>query len=508
MDPEMIRIAMMWGGTHREGDREGFGRFGFGLPSASVSIAREYTVYSWTGDGEGIKAVTFNVDSLTEGHYRDEGGRTSVPSAVAADLPAWVNEYIQGSFPGGLPVSGTVVLLKKMDGLDWKTAKVLKEKLTDHIGMVYRKLLKQTGISVHGSMVEPVDPLFLDQTARFYNGDAEELPPAVIEVAAPETGESLGVVKVRYSYLPPAAFSHRYGPDRALSTARRKIMDANNGLIVLRNGRQIDVVRTFPKGGAWLGSLQNNDTFFKVEVDFPATLDEYASVTTSKQQIVFKDLLWDILEKAGVPRMQKDRRAAINRELAELRKAQGKEGNEPRASEQVMTDVRKFKSRRSQAVPAEREAEAEQNKRQHVRERAEAENLPPEIVEQQLELDTKTKRYVVEQEILPGAPFYRVIPRGGQIVLLINKGHRFYTEVYAAEDASPQVRAALEIMLFVMGEAELDASPDRRRFYESERSEWSQVLNTALDRLHELDAADTEPLSDEEEAGSVVALVG
>src|SRR4051794_3339925 len=32
MEPKMIRAAMMWGGTHREGDRRGFGRFGYGLP--------------------------------------------------------------------------------------------------------------------------------------------------------------------------------------------------------------------------------------------------------------------------------------------------------------------------------------------------------------------------------------------------------------------------------------------------------------------------------------------
>src|SRR5262245_43741042 len=31
MEPEMIRAAVLWGGTHRQNDRSGFGRFGFGL---------------------------------------------------------------------------------------------------------------------------------------------------------------------------------------------------------------------------------------------------------------------------------------------------------------------------------------------------------------------------------------------------------------------------------------------------------------------------------------------
>lgn len=37
MKPNMMRVAVVWGGTHREGSRQGFGRFGFGLPTASVN---------------------------------------------------------------------------------------------------------------------------------------------------------------------------------------------------------------------------------------------------------------------------------------------------------------------------------------------------------------------------------------------------------------------------------------------------------------------------------------
>lgn len=39
MEPDMIRMAVMWGGTHRENDRSGLGRYGYGLPCASVSLA-------------------------------------------------------------------------------------------------------------------------------------------------------------------------------------------------------------------------------------------------------------------------------------------------------------------------------------------------------------------------------------------------------------------------------------------------------------------------------------
>src|SRR5687768_3288533 len=38
MIPEMIGYAVRWGGTDREGDRNGFGRYGYGLPSSAVSL--------------------------------------------------------------------------------------------------------------------------------------------------------------------------------------------------------------------------------------------------------------------------------------------------------------------------------------------------------------------------------------------------------------------------------------------------------------------------------------
>src|SRR5438270_198838 len=48
MVPDMLRAAVAWGGTDREDSVAGFGRFGYGLPSASVSQGRRFTVLSRT----------------------------------------------------------------------------------------------------------------------------------------------------------------------------------------------------------------------------------------------------------------------------------------------------------------------------------------------------------------------------------------------------------------------------------------------------------------------------
>jgi hypothetical protein len=44
----------------------------------------------------------------------------------------------------------------------------------------------------------------------------------------------------------------------------------------------------------------NYDRYWGLELDFPPTLDEFFSITTSKQQIVIQDNVWDILKDNGV----------------------------------------------------------------------------------------------------------------------------------------------------------------------------------------------------------------
>ena len=56
----------------------------------------------------------------------------------------------------------------------------------------------------------------------------------------------------------------------------------------LREGRQIDVVQP-----TWTKS-QNHDVYLKIEIDFDPVLNEFFSITTSKQQIRIDD---DMAEK-------------------------------------------------------------------------------------------------------------------------------------------------------------------------------------------------------------------
>lgn len=46
---DALRTALQFGGTSRFGDRTGSGRFGMGLPTSSVTLAKRIDLYTWNG---------------------------------------------------------------------------------------------------------------------------------------------------------------------------------------------------------------------------------------------------------------------------------------------------------------------------------------------------------------------------------------------------------------------------------------------------------------------------
>ena len=72
---------------------------------------------------------------------------------------------------------------------------------------------------------------------------------------------------------------------------------------------------------------------------------------------------------------------------------------------------------------------------------------------------------------------------GGTKVLYLNRAHRFYREVYDGPRSSMELRAALEVLLFAIGDSMLDATEENQRAYKVELPQWSMKIELALERL-------------------------
>jgi hypothetical protein len=499
MDPEMIRLSTIWGGTHRENDRTGFGRYGYGLPSSCVSQGQRFTVYSLV-EGERMHAVTLDLQEITEGKLTSSDGRIVVPEAEAAELPEWLATEIAERFGAALS-HGTAVVIEKLDPgrLSWKTKTALERNLLQGIGTTYRNFLRQATIWVGDKRVDPIDPLFTTPGYRFYDLDedrAEALEPHSFEVKDADTRQPLGTIKVRYSFMPPTFARVDKTVERGKNNPRLAVMSDHNGIVVLREGRQIDVASR----GPWL-SVNNDDRYWGVEVDVPATLDEEMSITTSKQRVILSERIWNLLKEQGVRDNIIALRRRYDEEKAKARTAREELESEQRASEQAMAASDKFEPEKIPDTPERRRKSKEAFDRE-VERRSRVSGMPRDEVERQLEVETTDRPYRLETESLVGAPFFRVEQVGPQKVLYLNTTHRFYKDVYAGPDSSPRMRAGLEVVLFAIGACEIGAEDDRQTFYETERGAWSARLNSALAQLEKIDAAPEERVPDEGEAAA------
>lgn len=306
MDPDMMRFAMMWGGTHRENDRGGLGRFGYGLPCATVSIGRRFTIYSKTRSSR-LYAVTFDLDSINGGNAGAERG-DAIPAAVPAKLPYFLHDAMRRSYPDGWQ-SGTVVVIEKLDRLDWSTATGLRRNLVRQFGVAYHKLLRATRVHVDGEQVRPIDPLFLDPDADLHDLDGDRaiaLDPVTVSIQGDEG--RVGEVMLRYSWLPPSFAATDKARDAIGINAndRFPFIKQYHGVIFSRNGRLVDVQSRTP----WTVFV-NNDRYIRIEIEFSAALDEAFGVTTSKQQVSVSPEMWDRLRVAGLHKAIEHLRAKV-----------------------------------------------------------------------------------------------------------------------------------------------------------------------------------------------------
>lgn len=487
MVPDMVRAAVVWGGTHREASHTGFGRFGFGLPSASVSQGQSFTLYSRV-DNASYYAVTMDVDEIAAGRYI-RGGKVVVPKPRVRKLPAWVEEHIGSQFPDGLARVRTVVVWEKLDRLTWRTASALERNLLQHFGVTYRNYLRKTRLVVNRHAVEPIDPLFTTTAARFFDLDderAEPIEPIRIVVKG-DAGEPAGTLTLRMSYMSPTFF--RKDKTRKATgknaNARFAVRKDHNGVIVCRLGRQIDVTTRCP-----YTTFVNNDRSIGLELDFPPSLDSEFGVTTAKQQVAVSDRVWDLLRESGFVRALETLRRRYKEESADADVGFDLHEDQVRPSERVMKDLEdELGARRHSAADDEaldREIDRLSKKT----------GIPKKDIRHAKEAEARVRPFKVERESHAESPFYRLERHGTQQILYLNTAHRFFTDIYAAIDGpkSARLRTSLELLLFALGSCEQDAEGSGRFWYASERVEWSKRLAATLSQLEEhVDVTSDEP---------------
>jgi len=441
MDRKSLRHALRFGGSSRFNDRTGMGRFGMGLPNASLSQARRVEVFSWQRRGTPLMTY-LDIDEIVAGTL------THVPAPASAPLPDWAEKRIGPN--------GTLVLWTNCDRLDNRRVSTVTKKVAAFLGRVFRHhIWTGVDIQINGDPVRGIDPLFLHKEGLWKGGT---LYGEVLKYEVEAHDGATGNVTVAFSELPVDEW-------HSLSNEEKRARGVSDGAGVsfVRAGREIEL--------AWLmlggKRRENYDDWWRCEVQFSPSLDEVFGITHTKQQV----------------RPDSERLQAVIEDMAQIARtlnARARKAHlEIKTKTHFTASEERAASRDKLLEPLPRAARAEDaNVKELVEHHRALKNLgvPEE----------GTVDYKVVPAKLPDTTFFAFTLDKGRLVVVVNPSHPFYRRVYLplVEAESPVARAAarhLELVLIAAARTEaLATKKTDREVLKRFRNGWSHAMATFL----------------------------
>ena len=283
MTPEILRLSLGVGRGRALEDtkknRIGEGKtskFGLGLKQASLSQCQRFEVYTWQNNKTYMSYL--DTEEMKTGKLK------FVPEPILKDIPEEFRETIKIKNSK----SGTCIIWYNMhDNITWKTSAGLFRNAELELGRIYRYLIQKGAVKITLTSFEEIskgnfkekqnitvrknDPLFLmkdcvvrdlwDSEEQFDEVDEEEF-----------TSKNGSIVKIKYSVANKKFREAAIGSKNKLNALCGK----NAGVSVLRNGRELELNKTFL-------TQDLRERFIGIEVHFDATLDELMDVDGKKQ---------------------------------------------------------------------------------------------------------------------------------------------------------------------------------------------------------------------------------
>ena len=172
MTPFQLRCSLRYqdGANQRQWGRSAsggkqMGKFGVGLPQATLSQCRRVDIWSWTQDEGGIGNAHWTYFDLDE-----PGSFATIPEPIPMEIPEkWMkaSEIWEDD-------SGTLIVWSNLDRLKWKTSTGLYNNAEFLIGRMYRKMIRSGEIGIKMIAYDNRPPYKLRYTDRDRDGNIGE----------------------------------------------------------------------------------------------------------------------------------------------------------------------------------------------------------------------------------------------------------------------------------------------------------------------------------------------
>ena len=307
MAPELLSRVLTFGyGTHlKTTDKIGsnafgrMGKYGVGLPNASISQCDETKVYSWLAPDK----IYVSELSIPKIRNRERRGQTL---ARHTSLPRFVQEMMEAN-KIEISSTGTIVQWDNLERINWLRSSTVIDHIEKTVGRIYRKFIHDKRLNLTVSVfndnnyqnpvlplrcLRPNDPLFLmdnsiahdfiDQQKAPIDGplfkpysvlELENKDFFIVPVEQRDGSVIEAIVNLRFTVTDQALRRPPYGGNSRIGNLAAE----NWGISLCRSGREIQLIKS------WIHESDPRNRWWGCEIDFPPALDSLFGVNNNKQ---------------------------------------------------------------------------------------------------------------------------------------------------------------------------------------------------------------------------------
>ena len=529
MDPQTLVRALSFGGQREDARVHHIGKYGVGLPTASVSQCRRLDVWTWQGSIDEPWHCYLDIDEI------ESQAEPQLPVPDEEFIPEAITDWVTTD---GLDSShGTIVVWQKIDRITAQ-AETIFRRVEQDLGRIHRHFLSDGRLAIRMEAIEdgkarvesdvrPNDPLFLMENT---STPAPEDDPGFVPVEGSSSANQKTVpifaryardksfqvtvdgktelVEVRFSMVKPEALGVQKNTPGNLQHGR--VAMRNSGVSIVREERELLLDKSFVGAGARREEPENR--WWGCEVRFDSPGDDLFGVDHNKQMAAaFTDLaqeiagahrpdtnlrdelgadpqLFDVVDhirstvmgmRREIDEMFKHRRAAQKRDelVSPIKEA------EQRASQIVAEQVRlrgpQTETDRARATMTTAEKEAELAAFFAKKGVVDPEKSAREAIAEDM-------FFRIEPENLPGYYMFNVDRRKGFLIVQLNINHDLYRYIQFLEDQKGDQTAhtdAVALLTLLLGWARMEDEIDRddvRKDAQHTASEWGREATRFL----------------------------
>jgi len=387
MDAKTLDQALRLGSITSRDD-ESLGKYGMGLITASISLGRKLTVIT-KKDGKYLTGI----------HDLDEiANKNEFVKEIRDSLESEKNSFTMSL---GMVVSGTMVVINKIDNIQNHNITNFTNSLIKHCGTIFRDFLSANKVlMINQKIVRAIDPMMRQDSATII------VPDRSREFINEDGNKS--EVKLRLFILPE--FTKAEADDK-------KVNQPTQGFYLMRNNRQI-------AGGENLNiyTKHGSTNRFRAEIYFDGSMDQMIGVNFKKQNISICEEVRAWIESSSIPHITSVKEAA-----------------------EQTTRMRKSKENSVDHTPTERTVSL---KKSILKKPKIIDSKMPNYLKSLRTTDNFTNVEFTVESNTHLAPLYQIGVDGEKILIKYNVDHIFYQTVFLGPEENKQLISAIDSLVY------------------------------------------------------------